>query len=170
MINNPIFKYLFFTFVAIILLLSVFLVIKYFAASSQNDDIIVESNKMPEQISNKPMNVSKPKGERNAKLQAETDGLLLLFDKMPSVPVYLSNEPIQGGTNVEGGVAYNVCEDHKNPTIYVKKAFYAKANRKQLVNILKHELTHAYFCRQGIQAGHDERFRQKFTQVGGFGN
>ena len=144
--------------------------VKYFASPSQNDDVTVETNKTPESISNKPMNVSNFKGERNAKLQSDADALLSLFDKMPSVSVYLKDEPIQGGANIEDGVAYNVCEDHKNPTIYVKKVFYAKANRKQLVNILKHELTHAYFCRQGIQAGHDERFRQKFTEVGGFGN
>ena len=89
---------------------------------------------------------------------------------MPSVPVYLTNEPIiKGGSKTEGGVAYNVGES-KNPTIYFKRAFYDKANHKQLVNIIKHELTHAWFCRQGVQAGHDPRFREKFTQVGGFGN
>lgn len=143
----------------------------YFAFWSKSDPAAINSNKTPEQISNVVKTPSpKPKGERDSKLQKDADALLPLFDKMLSVPIYLTNEPIQKGSEgKEGGVAYNVCE-RDNPTIFMKRAFYEKANRKQLTNILKHELTHAYFCRQGIQAGHDARFREKFTQVGGFGN
>ncbi len=104
-------------------------------------------------------------------LQAETDALLSLFDQMPSVRIKIKEEPIlSSGTNTERGVAYTNCENHGFPTIFVKKIFYQKANRKQLTNILKHELTHAWLCRQQLMAGHDERFREKFTQVGGFGN
>jgi hypothetical protein len=111
------------------------------------------------------------KAEFNESLQAETDALLSLFGDMPSVPIYLSDEPIlKTGTSTESGVAFTQCKNHAIPAIFVKKAFLEKTNRKQLVNILKHELTHAWLCRQQLMAGHDERFRQKFTEVGGFGN
>jgi hypothetical protein len=109
--------------------------------------------------------------ERSAKLQTETNALLPLFGKMSPVPVFLKDEIInKQGSSTERGVAYTACENKNQPTIFVKKIFFEKANRKQLVNILKHELTHAYFCRQGVQEGHDARFRKKFTEVGGFGN
>ena len=109
--------------------------------------------------------------ERSAKLQTETDALLPLFGKMTPVPVFLKDEIInKQGSNIERGVAYTACENKNQPTIFVKKVFFEKSNKKQLVNILKHELTHAYFCRQGVQEGHDARFRKKFTEVGGFGN
>lgn len=54
--------------------------------------------------------------------------------------------------------------------IYMKKVFYEKNNQKQIVNILKHELTHAWQCRRGGMRGHDAEFRKKFTEAGGFGN
>ena len=109
--------------------------------------------------------------ERSAKLQTETDALLPLFGKMSQVPVFLKDEIIsKQGSSTERGVAYTACENKNQPTIFVKKVFFEKTNRKQLVNILKHELTHAYFCRQGVQEGHDALFRKKFTEVGGFGN
>jgi hypothetical protein len=167
---NSVFKIILIIFAGFILLLSGVSVIWYFTASNTNETGI-EANKTPEQVSNLAKTPTpKPKGERIAKLQRDADALLPLFDKMPSVPVYVVNEPIQKGeTGADGGVAYNVCEN-KNPTIYMKRAFYDKGNRKQIVNILKHELTHAYFCRQGVQTGHDERFRKKFAEVGGFGN
>ncbi|MGC2235884.1 MAG: hypothetical protein WA584_06965 [Pyrinomonadaceae bacterium] len=111
------------------------------------------------------------KFERDAKLQAESDALLPLFDNMPPVPVYVNDEQIiKKGTNTEKGIAYTDCKDHRVPTIFVKKSFYTKTNRKQIVNMLKHELTHAWLCRQEIMWGHDERFYKKFRQVGGFGN
>ena len=111
------------------------------------------------------------KRERNAKLQTETDALLPLFGKMPQVPVYLKDEIIKReGSNVERGVAYTTCENKNQPVIFVKKVFYEKANRKMLTNILKHELTHAWQCREGMMWGHDEQFRKKFKAVGGFGN
>jgi hypothetical protein len=110
------------------------------------------------------------KFETDPGLQSEADLILPLFDNMPAVPVYLTDEPLlKTGSEKEKGVAYTVCT-HKNPAIYVKKGFYRKRNQKQLINILKHEMTHAWFCRQGIQAAHDERFRRKFKEVGGFGN
>jgi hypothetical protein len=109
--------------------------------------------------------------ETDQKLQNETDALLNLFDKMPSVPVYLKDEPIlKSGTNTEHGVAYTDCKNNRIPTIYIKRIFFANANNKQLTNILKHELTHAWLCRQGLMNGHDERFKKKFKEVGGFGN
>ncbi|MEP6902127.1 MAG: SprT-like domain-containing protein, partial [Actinomycetota bacterium] len=124
---------------------------------------------------NQPFTVEKAiSGERfdhNHNLQADADALLPLFNAMPSVPIYLKDEPIlKSGTNTERGVAYTNCEGHEFPSIFMKKSFYEKVNRVQLINILKHELTHAWLCRQQLMAGHDERFRQKFRQVGGFGN
>lgn len=132
--------------------------------------------------SNTPQNQIAPKNEieikpgpdnrlQNKKLQAEIDALLPLFDGMPPVPVYLTDKPVvKLGTNTEKAVAYTRCENRKYPSIFVKKIFYQTANRKMLVNILKHELTHAWLCRQEAPWGHDERFRRKFKQVGGFGN
>lgn len=109
--------------------------------------------------------------EENSNLQDETKALLPLFDNMPPVPVFVKDEPIlKKGTSIEKGVAYTNCDAHRTPSIFIKKIFHEKANRIMLVNILKHELTHAWLCRQGISAGHDERFRRKFEQVGGFGN
>lgn len=111
------------------------------------------------------------KSLKDEKLQRETDTLLVFFDRMPSVPVFIRDEPVlKSGSETQKGVAYTDCQARKNPTIYVKKDFYERTNRKQLVNILKHELTHAWFCRQGIIAGHDARFRKKFADAGGFGN
>lgn len=104
-------------------------------------------------------------------LQNESDALLPLFDEMPSVAVYVADQPIdKSGSSIEKGVAYTSCERNDKPYIFIKKDFYEKTNRKQLVNILKHELTHAWLCRQNLMAGHDELFRRKFTEVGGFGN
>jgi hypothetical protein len=115
--------------------------------------------------------VSAPEFERSDKLQAASDALLTLFDRMPSVPIYLKDEPIlKTGASTEKGVGYTHCDGGEIPSIFIKKAFYQKANQKQLVNILKHELTHAWLCRQRLMSGHDERFREKFKQVGGFGN
>jgi len=109
--------------------------------------------------------------QRDNNLQAESDALLSLFDAMPPVPVYLKDEPmLKTGTNTETGAAYTHCYSQEFPTIFVKKIFYQKANRKQLVNLLKHEMTHAWLCRQQLMSGHDENFRRKFKQIGGFGN
>lgn len=109
--------------------------------------------------------------ETNPKLQIQANSYLKLFDNMPQVPVYIKDEPIiKTGSETQKGVGYTLCESNNQPVIYLKKVFYQKANEKQLTNILKHELTHAYFCRQGIQAAHDERWRKKFREVGGFGN
>lgn len=113
----------------------------------------------------------KPNFETDAKLQNQANLLLKLFGNMPQVPVYIKDEPIiKTGSETQKGVGYTVCELNNNPTIYLKKVFYQKANQKQLTNILKHELVHAYFCRQGVKVGHDERWRKKFKEVGGFGN
>lgn len=129
------------------------------------------ANVLPEPLPTVVKIETKENFERSAKLQTETDALLPLFGKMPPVPVFLKDEIInKQGSNIERGVAYTACENKNQPTIFVKKVFFEKANKKQLVNILKHELTHAYFCRQEVQEGHDARFRKKFTEVGGFGN
>jgi hypothetical protein len=109
--------------------------------------------------------------EKNSKLQAETNALLPFFNNMPQVPVYLKDEIInKEGSNTERGVAYTICDNQNQPIIFVKKVFYRKNNRKQIKNILKHELTHAWQCRQGIMWGHGEDFQKKFKEVGGFGN
>ena len=107
----------------------------------------------------------------DANLQAQADALLPLFDDMPPVKIYVSTAPIiKSGANIESGVAYTECEPGALPLIFVKQDFYQHTNQRQLTNILKHELTHAFFCRQKIAAAHDARFRRKFTEVGGFGN
>ncbi|MBK8811442.1 MAG: SprT-like domain-containing protein [Acidobacteria bacterium] len=133
----------------------------------------------PVEVSNNPnanraTNVAKEepqKGWRDSKLQKESDALLPLFGKFPVVNVRVVDEPLQkSGSETERGVAYTNCSTDKIPTIYVKNAFYLRAPRPQLVNILKHELTHAWFCTQGIQTGHDPRFQKKFKEIGGFGN
>lgn len=104
-------------------------------------------------------------------LQSEADALLSLFDNMPPVPVFVSDEIInKTGTNTERGVAYTNCDDLQNPSIVVKREFRDRVNEKQRINILKHELTHAWLCRQRLMNGHDELFRRKFESVGGFGN
>jgi hypothetical protein len=121
-----------------------------------------------------PFNVEAVSGsglEFDNNLQAESDALLSLFDEMPPVPVYLKDEPVlKAGTNTETGAAYTHCYGQELPTVFVKKIFYQKANRKQLVNLLKHEMTHAWLCRQRLMSGHDDNFQRKFKQIGGFGN
>ncbi len=108
---------------------------------------------------------------RDFKLQGQTDRLVKLFGEMPLVPVYLSDEIInKEGTNTERGVAYTTCSKKDKPEIFVKNVFYEKANQKQLVNILKHELTHAWQCHQDLTWGHHEQFYKKFRSVGGIGN
>lgn len=109
--------------------------------------------------------------EHDFMLQSAADALLPLFDNMPAVPVFLTDETvIKSGTNTERGLAYTRCDNHEIPSIFVKKVFYQKNNQKQLVNALKHELTHAWLCRQRMMSGHDARFYKKFYEVGGFGN
>ena len=110
--------------------------------------------------------------ERDDNLQAEADALLNLFENIPSVPVFLKDEPIlKSGTNTETGIAYTQCYEQDFPVIFVKKGFYQKANRKQFINALKHELTHAWLCRRGeMSEGHSAKFRRKLSEVGGFGN
>lgn len=110
--------------------------------------------------------------EHDENLQSQADALLALFDNMPRVPVFIKDAPVfKNGTNTERGAAYTDCDRQQFPTVYVKKIFYQKANQKQLVNALKHELTHAWLCRQGLMSvGHGDLFRRKFTEVGGFGN
>ncbi len=132
----------------------------------------ISTNKTSNASTNKPNPILNDKVAKDSKLQTQSDSLLNLFDNMPSVPVFTKDEPIlKTGTVLERGLAYTACDVHDNkPTIFIKKAFYEKGNQKQIVNILKHELTHAYFCRQGFQVGHDERWRKKFESIGGFGN
>lgn len=169
--KNKILKLLLFIFAPLLILL--LFVVLWMRKSDATPGPISENtaNKIVEQVANKPLPTLAKKGEKDEKLQRETDSFLPLFGNMPSVPVYVVDAPVlKAGTNVEHGVAYADCENKNVPTIFVKKGFYQKANQKMLVNILKHELTHAYFCRQGIQAGHDERWRKKFTEVGGIGN
>lgn len=168
--KNKLLKLLIFIIAPLILLFLVIgFVLSSFFSTPQPDLIQVNSNQNTAPISNKKVNSVPPKlAQKDEKLQREIDALLPLFG-MPSVPVFIKDEPITAGAFVQDGVAYNMCDDRK-PTIIVKKAFYEKANQKQLVNILKHELVHAWFCRLDIQAGHDERFRKKFKEVGGFGN
>ncbi len=111
------------------------------------------------------------KGVKNPGLQSQVDKILPLFTTMPKVEAYVVDEPIEKtGSEIEKGVAYTTCSPSKIPVLYIKKSFFGRANQQQLRNILKHELTHAWFCTQGVQTGHDARFRAKFKEVGGFGN
>ena len=123
-------------------------------------------------VANTPKIVPVKTPEQNLKLQNETDSYLKLFDNMPPVPVYLSNAPVNSsGGKVEKGVAYTTCESAARPEIWFKKDFALKTNQRQLTNIIKHELTHAWLCRQNEMAsGHGELFQKKFKSVGGFGN
>lgn len=166
------FKVLFFILTALVFLFMVVLIGFDFFPTPKLEKSVIEADKNRERNSNDEQPpVSGKKFETDEKLQDETNALLPLFDNMQAVPVYIKDEPIlKSGTNVEKGVAYTLCELKNNPAIFVKKTFYQKANRKQVVNILKHELTHAWFCRQGVTATHDARFRKKFKEVGGFGN
>lgn len=105
------------------------------------------------------------------RLQNRADSFLPLFDNMPPVTVYLTDSPILAtGSSIERGVASTSCENPETPSIFIKKSFFEQTNEKQLANILKHELTHAWLCRQNLMSGHDENFRRKFAEVGGFGN
>jgi hypothetical protein len=137
-------------------------VVSIAAANVSNTNQISNVNAKP---------VSEQKGLKDAKLQSQSDKLLPLFNNMPSVPVFTIDEPIlKTGSETQKGVGYTVCLTGDKPIIYLKKEFLNKSNQKQLVNILKHELVHAWFCWQGVQVGHDERFRKKFKEVGGIGN
>lgn len=154
-----------------LLILFVLLVVMIFSCKSSpqaNIEIINENKTTP---TPSPSATLKLDYETNAKLQLQTNSLLKLFGNMPKVPVYIKDEPIiKTGSETQKGVAYTTCENKKDPTIFVKKVFYLKTNDKQLTNSLKHELVHAWFCRQGEIIGHNERFRQKFKEIGGFGN
>jgi hypothetical protein len=157
----------------------------FFFGSTENNQVEVAANSIQDSTNkpddtpisklnpttNKPNPIWNEKVEKDAKLQSRADLLLRLFDKMPQVPVFIKDEPIlETGTNTERGLAYTICEPGDKPTIFIKKVFYLKKNEKQITNVLKHELTHAYFCRQGVQVGHDDRWRKKFESIGGFGN
>ncbi len=169
MAKNKILKLLLFIFVPLLLLsLIVLLWMRNSNPTPPTDAGKVDESNQSNQSSNKATSSLDKKVEKDAKLQREVDALLPLFG-MPSVAVFIKDEPIIAGAFVQAGVAYNICDDRK-PTIIVKKAFYEKANQKQLVNILKHELVHAWFCRLDVKAEHGERFRTKFREVGGFGN
>jgi hypothetical protein len=78
--------------------------------------------------------VSGDRLEREDNLQAEADALLLLFDDMPSVAVYLKDEPIlRSGTNTRRGVAYTHCQGNELPSIFVKKFFIKKTTGNNLL-------------------------------------
>lgn len=173
MINKKI-KFSIIGFATLVFLLSGIFSCRYFSHSENNSNIVENINSNSNQTANNPANVNKSsldnKTTKDLKLQSQSDSYLKLFDNMPSVPVFVRDEPIlRTGSETQKGVAYADCLN-KQPTIYVKKIFYDKANPKMLTNILKHELTHAYFCRQGHQQGHDELWRKKFREVGGIGN
>lgn len=156
--------------VAVLLILTISIAI-YFFITSPHSPLITEVSQ-PENSATPFPTPAKPveNFERDMKLQAETDKLVKLFG-LRIVPVYLKDEIINKyRTNTERGVAYTTCTEKAQPIIFVKKVFYEKANRKQLVNILKHELTHAWQCSQDLTWGHDEKFYKKFRSVGGIGN
>jgi hypothetical protein len=171
-------KYLIICAIALLLLAVAFSVKYFFFTSSENNQTenVYNTNSVSSNVnkilvsSNKPDPIWNDKVSKDFELQKKADSFLYLLDKMPQVPVFLKDEPIlKNGTNTEKGLAYTICESDK-PTIFIKKDFYQQKNIKQLDNVLKHELVHAYFCRQGVQVGHDKLWRDKFTSIGGFGN
>lgn len=178
MFSSRFFK-LFIIFAAVLFILAVVYLIKIiFFTSTENNQVEIavnsnqtQTNNMTNVSINQPNSIANVKIEKNSALQKNADTFLKLFDNMPQVPVFIKDEPIiKNGTNTERGLAYTTCENKNVPTIFIKKVFYQKNNQKQINNVLKHELTHAYFCRQGYQVGHDERWRKKFESIGGFGN
>ncbi len=110
------------------------------------------------------------RAERDGRLQAEADALLPFFDRMPPVPIYVKDEPIlKSGTDTETANAYTHCDGNEAPLIFVKKTYYETAHQTRLTNTLKHEMTHAWLCRQRLMSsGHGELFRQKLKQIGGW--
>lgn len=108
----------------------------------------------------------------DADLQRRADALLPLFDRMPPVAVRLKDAPIEkSGTNTETGNAYTLCDKNAPPLIFVKKDYYRTAHPLKLANTLKHELTHAWLCRQNLMSvGHGAIFRRKLAAVGGWLN
>jgi hypothetical protein len=172
MFNSKVFK-LTIICATVFFILAVAYSIKYFFFNSpETAKVEVAVNTNTTQIpANKPNLIKNDKIEKDLRLQTQADLLLNLFDNMPQVPVFIKDEPIlKTGTNTERGLGYTTCENKNVPTVYIKKAFYQKNNQIQIINILKHELTHAYFCRQGMQVDHDSRWRKKFESIGGFGN
>jgi hypothetical protein len=173
MSKTNLFKFIIIAFAVICLLIgTVFLTMRYVFPSPETARVEIAANSVANQVSaDKTLPIRNDKIEKDARLQTQADSLLNLFDKMPSVPVFVKDEPIlKTGTNTERGLGYTTCENKNVPVVYIKKVFYQKKNQKQIINILKHELTHAYFCRQGLQVDHDSRWRKKFESIGGFGN
>jgi hypothetical protein len=167
-------KYLIIFAIVISLLAVAFLLKTYYFPTSETNQVEVVSNSSNVNkiiiANNKPNPIWNDKVSKDSELQKKSDSFLYLLDKMPSVPIYLKDEPIlKTGTNTEKGLAYTICESNK-PTIFIKKVFYQTKNQKQIDNVIKHELVHAYFCRQGVQVGHDKLWRDKFKSIGGFGN
>lgn len=124
----------------------------------------VEIKKTPE--SNQSVLLAKKKLEKNKRLQFETNAWLHLFGKMQEVSTYIVDEPvINDGDETERASAYTLCENNNQPTILVKRVFYEKNKPKHVAAILRHELVHAWFCQQGIRAGHDEQFQKKLKSI-----
>lgn len=116
-------------------------------------------------------NLPTEKLSHDRNLQQQADDLLHLFEFTPSVTVFLTDKPlVKNGNSIERGVAYTTCDQSNKPMVFIKKEFYESVNQIQLTNILKHELTHAWLCRQGLMDGHDANFHKKFKSIGGFGN
>lgn len=150
------------------------LILSVMMISCSSSPISSNSENLSRNPANTPSQNKTPQSQKNVKtdnkLQQQTDALLHFFD-MQAVPVFINDEPVlKKGSETQKGVAYTKCES-KNPSIIMKRIFYEKANEKQLTNILKHELTHAWLCRKGMMAtGHGKEFRDKFKQSGGIGN
>ncbi|CAN5361506.1 hypothetical protein BH10ACI1_BH10ACI1_02750 [soil metagenome] len=97
-------------------------------------------------------------GKIQNNLQEMTDGFLYLFDDMPKVKVLLINEKIDNSrVAAYGGGGF----------IYVKHEHYRTAKYHQLVNTIKHELTHNWIYWKGIKMDdpHGEEFQSKLEQV-----
>lgn len=163
MIRKSVFIILFLTVAGILVLL-----FTYYSAKEKTPPAVIEAKSETIPTDDSPQKIQ---AVTYTKLQKEADALLPLFENMPSVPVIITDEVVlKTGKNTERGVAYTNCGERQSPSILLKKTFYEKANRKQLNNILKHEMTHAWLCRKQQMSGHDERFKKKFKEVGGFGN
>jgi hypothetical protein len=96
----------------------------------------------------------------SATLQSQADSYLCLFDKMPSVPIRVVNEPIAKNKNV----AYF---DPLRNVIFVKQEYLNRG--RGITDTLKHEMVHAWMQWKGMDRKasrtHGPTFQAKLREV-----
>ena len=97
-----------------------------------------------------------------ATLQSEADSYLHLFDRMPSVPIRVVDEPIAKNKNV----AYF---DPLRKVIFVKQEYLKRS--RSITYTLKHEMVHAWMHWKGMDRKasrtHGPTFQAKLRDVTG---